>query len=84
MDTVLLLQALRLAVAASLPVLGAALLGAIVLGMIRVATQIEDGVLTFVGKFIAVALLFYLAAGLVTSQTLNFAERVWTGSDFYR
>lgn len=84
MDTVLLVQALRLAIASSLPVLGAALLGALLLGLVRAATQIEDGVLTFVGKFVAVGLLFYLASGIVTTELLNFAERVWTGSDFYR
>ena len=84
MDTALLIQALRLAIAAALPVLGAALFGALMFGMVRVATQIEDGVLTFVGKFIAVGLLFYFASGLVTTELLNFAERVWAGSDFYR
>ena len=84
MDTGIIIQALRLAISACLPVLGAAFVGALIFGMLRVATQIEDGVITFVGKFVAIVLLFYVASGLVTSELLNFAERVWTGSDFYR
>lgn len=83
MEGTILISALRLVLWASLPVLGAILSGALVMGVLRVATQIDEALLGFLGRFGGLAMFFYLASGQLTGRVLEFAARLWGGSDFY-
>lgn len=90
MDTTLAVQGattvqsgLILAVQLSLPVIGAAVAGAFIAGFIRIATQIDDVVVSYAIKFAAVVLLLYLSAGYIYSDVVTYTERVWGGSDAY-
>ena len=62
----------------------AAALGGLVAGVFRVVTQIDDPAIAFAGRFAGIALLLYFAAGLYSSEVLEFTSRFWTGADTFR
>jgi flagellar biosynthesis protein FliQ len=57
--------------------------GGFIAGILRVATQIDDQAISFVGRFAGVALLFYFASSSYSSQILEFTARIWGGADLY-
>lgn len=83
METVLFANALRLAVHASIPLLAAIGAGALLSGVLRVATQIDDAAISFIGKFAALSMLLLWGSSMVVSQVAQFGLRVWSGMDFY-
>ena len=83
MDYTVLVDALQLVVAVSWPVLAAVLAGAVIAGVLRVATQIDDPVISFIGRLCAAAVLGYFAAAHYAGEVAGFATRVWGGADFY-
>ena len=84
MDYSIVITAFQLVFYLSLPVLAAALGGALVAGVLQVATQIEDQLIGFVGKFAAVVLLLFFATAYFSNEVLGFTQRVWGGADFYQ
>ena len=83
MESALLADALRLVSHLSLPVFLAVLAGALLSGIFRVATQIDDASIGFAGRFAAIALLFYFLSVSLSKEVLDFAVRIWAGADFY-
>ena len=84
MDYSLVINALQLVVYLSSIIILAALGGALVAGILRVTTQIEDPSIGFAGRLTGVVLMCYLAAGYFSSEISEFAARVWGGADFYQ
>jgi flagellar biosynthesis protein FliQ len=83
MDSSLLVNALMYAVYLSVPVLVAVLCGALVAGVLKVATQIDDQAVNFAGKLTAVALLMYLAAGRFVDGITAYTAGIWGNSNLY-
>ena len=63
--------------------LGSLASGALIAGVLQVATQIDDPVIGFIGRLSAVVLLFFFAAAFFSSEMHTFTERLWSGTDFY-
>ena len=83
MDYSILINAFQLVFYLSLPVLAAALGGALVAGVLQVVTQVEDQVIGFIGRLSAIIILFVLATAYFSNEVLGFTQRVWGGTDFY-
>ena len=83
MESALLANALRLVVNASIPLLVAIGIGAIVAGVLRVATQIDDAAISFIGKFAALSLLLLWGTSLFVPKVAQFALGMWSGPDFF-
>ena len=82
-DAVHVITALQFVVYASIPLLGAVLVGALVAGVLRVATQIEDTSISYVGRFAGVAILLYLTSDGLIKELISITARIWGGADFY-
>lgn len=82
-DTSLFVSGLQLAIHLSIPILLAILGGAIIAGIFRVATQIDDQLIGLLGRLSGLAVFLYLSAPSIFNQLTQFASRVWGGSDFY-
>ena len=83
MESVLVANALQLFTHLCIPVLGAIVAGAVLSGVLRVATQIEDASIQLAGKLCAVAVLFTLTGNKLSQQVMQLAMRLWGGADFY-
>lgn len=83
MDYYIISNALMLALSLSLPVLAAALAGALVAGVIKVAMQIEDPVIGFAGKFTALAILGFFAASRLYGEIVSFTGSIWGNASLY-
>lgn len=83
MQGLLLVNALKLSLHVGSWILGAVVIGAIISGMLRVVTQIDDPVIGLFGRFIGLVVLFYLYADSLSKEVFQFALRVWSGTDFY-
>jgi flagellar biosynthesis protein FliQ len=84
MDQSVVISGLQLAAYLSFITLLAASFGALVAGVLRVTTQIEDAVLGLLGRLTGVLLVLYFASGMYSSQVIDFSTRIWGGPDFYR
>jgi flagellar biosynthetic protein FliQ len=75
--------ALRLFISSAAPFILAALIGGVIGGIFKTATQIDDKVISFVGKLFAV----FLAGALLFSGNIRtlveFASSVWNGAQYY-
>ena len=84
MESVMLFSAaMKLVFSLSLPLFGAVLSGAVLAGILRVSTQIDDSVIGFAGRFAGVTVLLYFSSLYYSKQVLDFAMRVWGSADFY-
>lgn len=81
-DTSLLIEALCLVLYVSLPFLAGILAGALMGGIIRVSTQIDDPVISFTARLFAFATTVYFIAGYYSENILGFAQKVWAGSAY--
>ncbi len=84
MATIDIIEALRLTLSLILPLLGVMLAGALIAGILRVAMQIEDGLISFVGKLIAVLAFLYLASSSSVVSVTDYATRIWGGNNSYK
>jgi flagellar biosynthesis protein FliQ len=83
MESLLISNTLRLAAHLCLPLFIAVLIGALVSGIVRVATQIDDPAIGFAGRFAAVAAFLYFSSLSMSKEVVDFALRIWGGGDFY-
>ena len=83
MESALLANALRLVVSTSVPLLAAIGTGALIAGILRVATQIDDAAISFIGRFTALGILVLWGSSLVVPQVAQFTLRLWSGPDFF-
>jgi len=83
MDWSLVQNACGLVVELSLPVVGAALIGAVFVGVFQVATQISDESIGFAGKLAAVALSLYVTAAYLSSEIVAFTTSIWGEPRFF-
>ncbi len=83
MDYSIISNALMLVLTVSIPVLGAALAGAIIAGVLRVATQIDDPVIGFAGRLAGIAVLGFFAASRLYGEVATFAAGIWGNSHLY-
>ncbi len=83
MEGLLLVNALKLSLHIGSWILGAMAIGAIISGVIRVVTQIEDPVIGLCGRFLGLIALFYIYADSFSKEIFQFALRIWSGADFY-
>ncbi len=83
MDFSLIISAAQMTAYLSFLVLLAASSGAVIAGVVRVTTQIEDRVIGTLGRLSGVALFLYFLSATYSSQIADFASRVWGGPDSY-
>lgn len=83
MESVLLSNALQLVVQVLLPIFGAVLVGALLSGVLRVATQIEDPAVSLAGRLAAVCVFFSVAGRPLAEKLFKFALSIWSGADYY-
>lgn len=67
-------EGLYLSIIISLPVLLIALIIGLIISILQAATQIQEQTLTFVPKFIAIAIIIYLFGKWMLSHLVNFAQ----------
>ena len=84
MDYSIVINAFQLVFYLSLPVLGAALGGALLAGVLQVATQIEDQSISLAARLGAVVLLLFFATSYFFNEIIGFTQRIWGGADFYQ
>ena len=84
MDNALFATALQLVAHSSIALLLAIALGGFLTGILRVATQIDDTAIGFIGRFAGLSLFLLWMSSTTFQQIFQFTLRVWSGSDFYR
>lgn len=72
-------EALLLAVAVSLPVVGAAALIGLLVAVFQAATQVQDATIAHLPRFVVVAVVLALAGPWMGAQIASFATRVFAG-----
>jgi type III secretion HrpO family protein len=77
--TVIAQEALLLAVAVSLPVVGIAAVAGLLVAIFQAATQVQDVTLAHLPRLIVVAVALAIAAPWMGSQIAAFAGRAFTG-----
>ncbi|MBN2191912.1 MAG: flagellar biosynthetic protein FliQ [Polyangiaceae bacterium] len=77
--TTLAEEALLLAVAVSLPVVGGAALVGLLVAVLQAATQVQDTTLTHLPRMVAVALALALAGSWMGARIAGFAVRAFAG-----
>ena len=82
-DQTIIFGALRFIVYLSAPFVAAAVVGAVIAGILRVTTQIEDASISFAGKLAAVSVFLYLAAGRYSNEIIEYTQSLWGRIDLY-
>lgn len=72
-------EALLLAVAVSLPVVGAAALIGLLVAVFQAATQVQDATIAHLPRFVVVAVVLALTGPWMGAQIASFAARVFAG-----
>jgi type III secretion HrpO family protein len=72
-------EALLLAVAVSLPVVGAAALIGLLVAVFQAATQVQDQTIAHLPRFVVVAVVLALTGPWMGAQIATFAARVFSG-----
>ena len=83
MELGLIANAFGLVVQLSLPILVAALIAGAVGGFLRVAFSIDDEIIGYVAKVVAVGFLVYFFGPEAWDKLEVFTERLWNGTDIY-
>ncbi len=83
MESLLFADTLKLALHVSKYFLILLAVGSILGNFLRASLQLEDHILSFVGKYIFLALTLYFFSSGLFNEILNFTLRIWSGMDFY-
>lgn len=67
-------QGLWIAVLISIPILTAALLTGVSIGLVQALTSIQEMTLTFVPKLAAIVLVFWASMGFMTNTLISFFQ----------
>lgn len=70
-------ETLYLVLLVSAPALGAAMVVALVVGVLQAVTQVQEQTLAFVPKLVAVALTLALVGGWMSSELVRFTSALW-------
>lgn len=65
-------QGLWVAVTISLPILIAALVSGVTIGLVQALTSVQEMTLTFVPKLAAIAVVFWMSMGFMTATLTSF------------
>lgn len=76
-------HALFLLVTISLPFMVVVVVGALIVGVVRVATQIDDLSIGLLGRVSGAFFFLYFAFSYYGPRIVGFFSRVWGGSDYY-
>ena len=57
--------------------------GALVFGLVRLITFLDDRSFSLLGRFLGVALGLYLLSHYLSSEVVAFSSRVWGSGDYY-
>jgi flagellar biosynthetic protein FliQ len=71
----LLREALRVGMTMVAPILIAALMAGLAIGLLQALTSIQELTLTFVPKLVVIVLIFWLTAGFMVTVLVGFFER---------
>jgi flagellar biosynthetic protein FliQ len=72
-------EALMLAVAVSLPIIGVAALAGLIVALFQAATQVQDFTLAHLPRVVVVAIVLAWTGPWMGSQIASFATRVFSG-----
>lgn len=79
MATELVRESLWLVLLLSMPILGAALVVGLAIGVMQAMTQIQEQSLSFVPKIIGMGVVAIIALPWIVTQTMDFATRMFSG-----
>lgn len=83
MDFSILIQALQITAYFSFIILAALLTGSILASLLRVVMQIDDQLINFVCKFLALIVCLYFGADYFLMELSSFAKVIWEGQSYY-
>lgn len=83
MESVLFLTAWSLGLKLLLPPLAAILLGAMLAAVLRVWTQLDDQVISFLGRLAGLVVFLMVMSEGYFRPVVEFAEQTWGKSAFY-
>lgn len=83
MDFSILIQALQLVAYFSLFIFAALLLGSVFASLLRVLMQIDDQLVNFTCKFIALVICLYFGAEYFSRELSSFTKIVWGEESYY-
>ena len=83
MDLTLIANAFRLAFVLCIPIIGAVLAGALVAGIFRAVTQIDDSAISVAGKLAGLAVFLYLGSVYLSSEIVKFTEALWGRAEYF-
>ena len=72
----LLRESLRVAVGISAPILGAALVTGVSIGLLQALTSVQEMTLTFVPKLMAMFAVFWVSMSFMTQKLVDFFQTV--------
>lgn len=72
-----------LVLSVAIPMLIVVAVAAILAGIFKVATQIDDLSIGFFGRTVGAFFFLYFASSYYAPRIVEFATRIWGGSDYY-
>lgn len=72
-----------LMISVAIPLLVVIVISAVLVGFFKVATQIDDISIGFFGRTVGALFFIYFASGYYAPKLVEFATRIWGGSDYY-
>lgn len=76
-------NALGLAAELAIPVIIAALIVTLFVGILQAATQISDEGISFAGRFAAVVIALSLFGSVMVNQVTDFTRKIWENQGTY-
>lgn len=83
MDFSILIQALQLIAYFSFILLAALLVGSVFASLLRVIMQIDDQLINFICKFMALIVCLYFGADYFSRELSSFTGVIWEGQSYY-
>jgi len=84
MSLALISQALYLFIKLAILALGSIAFGAIIVGILQVATQIQDSAIGMFGKIAGCAMFLFLFGSSVSNQIVLYSQQLWGDIQFYQ
>lgn len=83
MDFSIVIQALQFIAYFSFIIIAALFVGSLLASFIRIVIQVDDQLVNFACKFLALVACFYLGADYFSRELMSFSQAVWQDGSYY-
>lgn len=83
MDYTLVAYSFAIILKTSVVIVGVCVCASIIAGIVRVSTQIDDAVISYAFKLIAVFALLYFVGGMFVEQLVSYTNGIWGAASSY-